>query len=230
VNTQTLGEIIENRPLKGEQIIMHTRGIILEGYSNAGKTSTLKAIKLLQAQDILAERSVVILSEHYTQICNRVNGEIKFLNRDEHQKLLEERISMVEKLSKWAESLGPDSREPRGLFFVFERFHLNHKAAFHDFRSKELEIIETDLLELGAKTVLLTISPEIVEQRVMSRRPKEWVNRSREELKFACNQLLEAQDQLRIHMRSSVVPSFEINTDQKDWNDYALRILKLLMD
>ena len=43
------------------------RGIILEGHSNAGKTSVLKSLKQLQACDD-AERSVIILSEHYSQV------------------------------------------------------------------------------------------------------------------------------------------------------------------
>lgn len=58
-----------------------TRGIILEGYSNAGKTSVLNWLKQIQAIDYYAERSVVILSEHYTQVLHRVNGEIRSLNR-----------------------------------------------------------------------------------------------------------------------------------------------------
>jgi thymidylate kinase len=52
------------------------KGIILEGYSNAGKTSVLKSLKQLQSSDEYAERSVIVLSEHYTQALHRVNGEL----------------------------------------------------------------------------------------------------------------------------------------------------------
>lgn len=48
------------------------RGIILEGYSHAGKTSVLKSLKLIQAQDELAERSVIVLSEHYSQVLHNI--------------------------------------------------------------------------------------------------------------------------------------------------------------
>ena len=49
-------------------------GIVLEGLSTAGKTSVLKAIKLAQAQDAEAERSVVILGEHYSQQLQKIHG------------------------------------------------------------------------------------------------------------------------------------------------------------
>jgi hypothetical protein len=59
--------------------VRHIRGVILERYSNAGKTSVLKAIKLLQAQDETSERSIIVLSEHYSQVFNNVHGEFKSL-------------------------------------------------------------------------------------------------------------------------------------------------------
>jgi hypothetical protein len=206
---------------------MHTRGIILEGYSNAGKTSTLKALKLLQAQGEELERSVVILSEHYTQICNRVNGDIKFLNRDEHLKLLQDQVQMIKNLNDWSTSLGLDSREPRGLFFIFERFHLNHRAAFSNYPSEDIMAIENRLYKLGAKCVLLTLSPNIVEERVKSRRPQEWLSKPRGELLRACNNLLETQDIMREQSKLSRIPTIEMITDDKDWNRYAKTILEL---
>lgn len=80
----------------------HIRGIVLEGYSHAGKTSVLKALKRLHAVDESSERSIIVLSEHYSQILNNVHGEYKSLNRDEHLNLLKERISMLKKLNDWA--------------------------------------------------------------------------------------------------------------------------------
>lgn len=53
-----------------------SRGIILEGISCAGKTSTMYAIKKLFANDLNLERNIFMLGEHYTQILNKVNGEL----------------------------------------------------------------------------------------------------------------------------------------------------------
>ena len=56
--------------MTGEREILlrpHIRGVVIEGLSNAGKTSVLRAIKREQAKDDKSERSVVILGEHYSQ-------------------------------------------------------------------------------------------------------------------------------------------------------------------
>lgn len=86
---------------------MNIRGVILEGYSNAGKTSLLKAIKQSQALDESAELSVVILGEHYSQILNNVQGEFVRLSRGQHLELLRNRVGMLKNLNDWAAYLGP---------------------------------------------------------------------------------------------------------------------------
>ncbi|OPH50023.1 hypothetical protein BC351_36630 [Paenibacillus ferrarius] len=207
----------------------HIRGVILEGYSNAGKTSVLKALKLLQAQDESSERSIIVLSEHYSQVLNNVHGEFQRLNREEHLQLLRERVSMLRQLNEWANYLGPDaSRGSRGLFFILERFHLNHRVAFPTISSHEIELLENEMLNLGAKCVLLTISPENVEQRIQSRTPHEWTNKTGEEIKKAADEFIHTQLELCNQSSISGIPTIEINTDNKDWIAYANKIMDLL--
>lgn len=86
---------------------MNIREIILEGYSNAGKTSLLKAIKQYQAQDETSELSVVILGEHYSQILNNVHGKFVRLSREQHIELLGNRVDTIKQLNDWATFLGP---------------------------------------------------------------------------------------------------------------------------
>ncbi|NBD24578.1 hypothetical protein [Paenibacillus glycinis] len=206
----------------------HIRGIILEGYSHAGKTSVLKALKLLHAQEKSAERSVVVLSEHYSQVLNNVRGELRRLHRDDHLRLLQERVSMLRQLSDWADYLGPDaSRASRGLFFILERFHLNHRAAYPDEPPREIESLESDLLRLGANCVLLTVSSERIAQRMQSRTPEEWKNKTEEEIGRSADEFRQTQSELRKQARLSIVPTLEINTDAKDWNAYANQIMAL---
>lgn len=205
---------------------MNIRGVILEGHSNAGKTSLLRALKKLQARDESAESSVVILGEHYSQVLQNVHGRLVRLSREQHLELLNDRVDMLKKLNDWANHLGPWSRKSRGLFFVFERFHLNHRAAFPDHDDTAIAKIEQRLKELGAKCILLTISPAVVEERIRSRNPESWEGKSGREVEEACKELLEAQDALRLHAGRSMVPTHEINTDGKDWDAYARMILE----
>ncbi|MFJ7936505.1 hypothetical protein [Sporosarcina sp. NPDC096371] len=199
------------------------RGIILEGYSNAGKTSVLKSLKQLQACDD-AERSVIVLSEHYSQILHKVNGELKWLSREEHLELLKERVAMLKKLNNWAREIGQSSQRSKGLFFILERFHLNHRVAFSHSISDEIKQLEAELFEMGARCTLLTVSPHNIEQRISSRNPNEWVGKTEQEMKMACDLLLEQQQAYRRQAENSIIPTIEINTDNKDWESYAKQI------
>jgi thymidylate kinase len=207
----------------------HIRGIILEGYSHAGKTSVLKALKLLHAQDESSERSIIVLSEHYSQLLNNVHGEFKCLSRDEHLHVLKERVDMLKQLNGWATYLGPDaSRGSRGIFFILERFHLNHRAAFPADSLYEIENIEKELLLLGAKCVLLTVSPENIEQRMQNRTPHEWKNKTKNEIKKSADEFLHTQSELRKQSSLSILPTIEVNTDNKDWAAYAKEVMDLI--
>ena len=87
----------------------------------------------------------------------------------------------------------------------------------------EIKQIESELFEMEAKTVLLTISHETVEKRIKSRNPEEWIGKSAEEIKLACDLLLK-QRELRRQARESIIPTIGVNTDNKDWDTYAKQI------
>lgn len=202
------------------------RGIIIEGLSHSGKTSTLKALKRIHSQEEQnAEISIVVLGEHYSQILNKVKGEFVRLNRDEHLAVLKERVEMVEQLNNWACKLGEFRRSSRGILFIFERFHLNHRAAFDGSSTEDILMIEERLCELGAKTVLLTVSPGIAEERIQLRNPEEWVNHTKEEILKEAQKYIEMQNRMVEASKQSIVPTIEITTDMLDWDGYARAIL-----
>lgn len=213
---------------EGGCCVNQLRGIILEGFSHAGKTSVLKSLKLMQAQDESAERSVIVLSEHYSQVLHNLRGQFITSSHEEHLQLLNERVAMLRQLDEWSTKLGRASRGSRGVFFILERFHLNHRVAYSDKTTNEIEAIEKELLHFGAKCALLTISPEIAELRIQSRTPDEWSDKSNEEIKAAADELVAIQLKLRKAAANSVIPTLEINTDNKAWDTYAKEIIRLL--
>lgn len=207
----------------------HIRGVILEGFSHAGKTSVLKALKKLHAQDDSSERSIIVLSEDYSQVFNNVKGDFQRLNRNEHLKLLKERVNMLRQLNEWAAYLGPDaSRASRGVFFILERFHLSHRVAFPTDSSQEIESLENELFNLGAKCVLLTVSSDNVEQRMQSRTPHVWENKTFEEIRNSVDNFIQTQTELHKQSSLSILPTIEINTDKKEWITYANQVMDLM--
>lgn len=204
------------------------RGIILEGFSHAGKTSLLRALKQKQAQDESSERSVIVLGEHYSQVLHNIDGTLIKSTYEEHLELLKDKVVILRQLNEWATKLGKASRRARGIFFILERFHLNHRFAYPDKSLYEIEELEQELVNYGAKCALLTISPEIAERRIQSRTPEEWLNKKTEEISAAVNELLTTQSALRTVSRQSAIPTIEINTDGKYWGNYAEDLISKL--
>ena len=131
---------------------------------------------------------------------------------------------MLKKLNNWAREIGQSSQRSKGLFFILERFHLNHRVAFSHSISHEIKQLEAELFGMGARCTLLTISPNNIEQRISSRNPNEWVGKTEKEMKMACDLLLEQQQEYRSQAENSIIPTIEINTDNKDWESYAKQI------
>ncbi|MFC5449009.1 hypothetical protein [Paenibacillus aestuarii] len=108
------------------------QGVIIEGLSTAGKTSVFAAIKKIHSQLSSAQRTVIAISEHYSQVLHSHHGVLKSMSRDEHIDLLKRHIDYLEQQNDWINSLG-QTKSTKGIFFILERFHLNHRGAFDDF-------------------------------------------------------------------------------------------------
>ncbi|MHB1483078.1 MAG: hypothetical protein ACYCYI_00290 [Saccharofermentanales bacterium] len=198
------------------------RGIILEGQSCSGKTSIFNALKIQHSLEENAERNTIFLAEHYSQTLNYVNGELKRLNQKENLGVLSDRISMLEYLNNYANSMGEHSRKSRGLFFVFERFILNYANSFNDSSSEEYVQLEERLYNLNTKVILCTIKPENIERRLKHRA-------------FYTNEIVTNADitnyigsqQLLIDIaKKSVLPTIILETDDLNWDGYAKFILE----
>lgn len=200
------------------------RGIILEGQSCSGKTSIFNALKNCHQFEDNAERNVIFLSEHYSQTLNWVNGKLQNLNQKENLRVLSDRISMIKQLNIYANSMGEHSRSSRGLFYVFERFHLNYAFSHNDTISKEYVELQKNLIGLNAQVALCTISPQNVERRLTHRATytKEIV--TQEDIAT----YIENQQRYVNVANDSIIPTMIINTDNLNWNGYAKMILEAM--
>lgn len=197
------------------------RGIILEGQSCSGKTSIFNAIKCYHPLEADAERNVIYLAEHYSQTLNWVNGELQRLSQEENLRALSDRISMLEQLNNYANSMGEHSRRSRGLFYVYERFHLNYAHCFNDITSDDYIKLEQRLLHLNAQVILCTISPENTTQRLMYRATHTNEIVTQEDIA----KYIESQQRFVNLASKSTVPTMILNTDDLNWDRYARMIL-----
>jgi hypothetical protein len=204
-----------------ETMSRQIRGIILEGQSCSGKTSIFNAIKHCHFSEDDAERNGIYLAEHYSQNLNWVNREFQRLSRDENLKVLSDRISMLEQLNNYANSMGEHSRRSRGLFFVFERFHLNYAYCFNDISSDEYVKLEQRLINLNAQAVLCTISPENTTRRLVHRAT--YINEAVTQENVV--EYIQNQQRFVDFVSMSSVPTMVISTDNMDWDGYARMIL-----
>ncbi len=200
------------------------RGIILEGISCSGKTSLLNSLKRIHAENPENERSVIILGEHYSQVLQSVHGEASKYSNREHIEILNGRVEMLESLSNHSESLGPHSRRARGVFFIYERFHLNHRQAFPDNEQNNIENIEARLCNLNAVCYLLSISNSKVGERLIAR-DNHMSTLADSDMQLKVNEYTHRRDELDIIASSSLLEYKTLNTDSLNWDMYANNII-----
>ena len=191
------------------------RGIVLEGLSCSGKSSLFRALKQVQAAKDDGERNAVFLSEQYSQNLNLVNEQRKTLSQEENLLVLERRLTMLEELADYADGMGLHSRRARGLFFVLERFHLNYGLCFPQ---ANLSNVEKRLNALNARTVVLTVNPEKVAQRLSHRAGKPVSD-------WQIEEWLKEQSKLVELAKASAVPVSILNTDRMEWRELAEGLL-----
>ncbi|CAG7652204.1 hypothetical protein PAESOLCIP111_06481 [Paenibacillus solanacearum] len=205
------------------------RGVIIEGLSTVGKTSVFSAIKRIHCQTHNGEKAIIAISEHYSQVLHSYQGVLRSMDKDEHIQLLNRHVEYLEQQFEWIDSLG-HMKPLNGLFYLLERFNVNHRAAFKD--SDEIEMLEKRLSRLNAHCILLTLSPDAVEPRFIESRGEAWksyVMENHPTVTEACQKFLEDQEKLRMCAKQSLIPTLEINTDEADWDSYAKQILAELL-
>ncbi|TBL67989.1 hypothetical protein [Paenibacillus thalictri] len=204
------------------------RGVIIEGLSTSGKSSVFSAIKRLHSQTQNGEKTIIAISEHYSQVLHSYQGVLKSMDKDEHIQLLHRHVDYLEQQFEWIASLG-HTKASKGVFYLLERFNVNHRAAF--INSPEIEMLEKRLSRLNALCVVLILSQDAVEPRFIESRGEAWksyVMENHSTVTEACQKFLEDQEKLLMCAKQSLIPTLEINTDEADWDSYAKQILAKL--
>lgn len=72
------------------------KGIIIEGMSTTEKTSLMSALKKVHSQTSDGQKTMVSVSEHYSQILHQDCGKLRSLQQKEHIKLLKPHVDYLE--------------------------------------------------------------------------------------------------------------------------------------
>lgn len=182
------------------------QGVIIEGLSTAGKSSVFSAIKKLHSQTHNCEITIIAISEHYSQVLHSYQGVLRLMDKDEHIQLLTRHVDYLEQQYNWIDSLG-HTKPSNGVFYLLERFHVNHRAAF--INSAEIEKLEKRLSRLNVHCVLLTLSQDAVEPRFIESRGEAWksyVIENHLTVMEACQKFFEDQEILRKCAKQSFPP------------------------
>nr|WP_165983393.1 hypothetical protein [Macrococcus goetzii] len=198
------------------------KGIIIEGYSYTGKTSIFNEIKKLQ---ILSnkERSAVYITEHFTQILNvNKHDEIIEITKDNHISLLESHLNYLSQLSNWINNEINHGKSSSDLYYMFERYHLNHIVHFGNHH--EIIQIQNKLMELNPLCVLLIVSKSEMSKRIQLRYPQI----SNHDFKKEIEKFTQIQEKYIKEASNTVIPCIIVNTDSMDWVSLANQIFSEL--
>lgn len=112
-------------------------------------------------------------------------------------------------------------QQSRGLFIIFERFYLNHIAAF-DCSSRQFE---ERCNKLGLKCILLIISKNNMVERIRLRDKQINIERSPYEIEMQARDYLSVQERFVMALEHISLPTLTINTDSMNWDVFAQKIL-----
>jgi len=197
------------------------KGIIIEGYSYTGKSSIFNEIKKLQTLSN-KERSAVYITEHFTQILNvNKHDEIIEITKDNHISLLESHLNYLSQLSNWINNEINHGKSSSDLYYMIERYHLNHIVHFGNHH--EIIQIQNKLMELNPLCVLLTVSKSEMSKRIQLRYPQI----GNHDLKKEIEKFTLIQEYYIKAVSNTVIPYKIVNTDSMDWEGLASQIYSL---
>ncbi|TQR95523.1 hypothetical protein [Paenibacillus ottowii] len=123
------------------------------------------------------------------------------MDKKEHIQLLNRHVYYLEQQYNWIDLLG-HLKPSNGVFYLLERFHLNHRAVF--INTAEIEMLEKRLSSMNAHCMLLTLSKDSVEPRFIEIRSDTWrsyIKENHPTIAEACEKFLEDQEKLLMYAK-----------------------------
>jgi hypothetical protein len=195
---------------------MTTRGLILEGITGAGKSSTLAALARCRSRPPWLEAARIVPEEETL-------GELMA------EDLQDPARSVTERIARLTRVLAQISAAPPGApGFVLERFHLSYHALQPDWTP--YLAMDAALAEQGFRQVLLTIPEAEIRRRSLHREDRveePWAQGmidhfGSEDLATAA---LMASRKHRLDCCAwTRLPTLVIDTSAMEWDDYAQQI------
>ena len=192
-------------------------GFILEGITGSGKSSTLAALAERRDFQIMLGRGEIF------------SEEVTF--GDFMQESREDPYSIV-RLETTLAKIEHEARRDTRYVYVLERFHFSYNTFAHEWSI--YHSIEKRLNVLNCGVILLTIPEEQVLARSLDRADMvgtDWVEQMVAffgSYEAAVTGIVESSRRRRDDVRSSILPSVEIDTSSSDWNAYAATAVKFL--
>ncbi|WP_414048653.1 hypothetical protein [Macrococcus animalis] len=193
-------------------------GIIIEGHSYTGKTSLFNELKKIVVMTN-TKRSLIFITEHFTQIRYTNHTGCTFeISKQKHISLLMQHVDYLNNLSTWINDEIKHGKPSSDLFYMIERFHLNHIVHFGN--NNEIIQIQNKIQNINPICILLTVSEKVMCERIKLRYP----NINNEELHNELELFKSIQEKYINIAENSIVPYIIVNTDKMDWANIARKV------
>jgi chloramphenicol 3-O-phosphotransferase len=201
---------------------MQPRGLILEGVTGAGKSSTLAALARCAARPPWLEAARVVTEEETL-------GELMSEDLQDPSRSVAERVARLTRILALVSGAPPGAPA-----FLLERFHLSYYALQPDWAP--YVAMDADLAERGFRQVLLTIPEAEIRRRSLHRVDRAEEAWARGMIEYFGSEALALEALLASRSRRldccawTRLPTLILDTSAMAWDEVALRIAEFCVD
>lgn len=216
--------------MKGVFLIYNpAKGMIFEGIPATGKSTIIREI--LKNPKILNRDFMPFFTfgEEITQRVLEAKHNQGKITKEDNLKLLDDILAPLENYQSYYKKRGWVKEDKYHYGFILERFHLTHGIYFNHLGWQEMIKIDERLLKLNAKLCFLKMEKEVMKERIIDSRGKQWNNyisrfgnSTQEIIEYYYQQ---QEKKLRL-VEKSKLTSIVVDTSNKNWSELATEIIE----